>query len=621
MLSVVSVGISNYPFCELQNIPCAGSDSEKIYDAFKNIMDDEFAEHTSICLKNISAIEFIHLLDSLRFSFTNDEDTMVLYFSGHACSMKTYGSDTDFSLAFCDFNEKILCGYVSLANTIIPILNKICCNIVLILDCCYSGEGLKFATSIVGDHQISVMTATSNRMLAEFTEGGSQLANAIISGIKEIKIHNEDFTLNTLQQHIQVIYPKAQINMAASKTGDIFLKKAIDIKLTYFDLEKRFLQQIQIGEDKYKEAMWYAMSDLPLPVSSKIISTYFHSENENSIFPVEANWLVRRAIGSSIACIEDISYRRKITNRLIESLIWQEQCIGIIGARYDIRYEESSYDNLVRLINNKTINKIDAVWLANLYASDNEKYDYCIFLSTSLAQNSWGLQEIYKTALRHGCNLDSFCEVLNQYKIDTDEWYLQYVSVHEWETSSSLYRILCEKNERGRLPANSKAKFILSSLYGNWRGHKLQNFKTYFKSTLEPDIKSELQQAGNYCQIEYKMAIFEYFITEHAQLVKYLDSLKWGLYDPHPWVRRTAIQAFKAANIMIEECNQSIISYILSDFQNIGELDLIIEYNSTESGIDELLIALNKSGRYNEYDIESVKTKFYQPYNTEQIQY
>lgn len=608
MLSVISIGINKYPCCDLQNISCAGKDAHRIYEVFKNIMEDEFAEHSSICLSDITSAEFIHLLDSLKFSITNDEDTLVLYFSGHASNIKNYGSVAKFSLLFSDYNEDILSGYVSLENEIIDLLNKISCNIVLILDCCYSGEGLRFATSVVGDHQISVLSATSNRMLAEFSVDGSELANAIVLGIRDIKVHNYDFTLNRLQQCIQSRYPKSQINTAAGYTGEIYLKKAIDFKSDYYDLKKRFLWQIQNGVDKYKEALWYSISDIPEPIEMEIFFEYFHSTNEDSISPVESNWLVRRAIGSAIACLDDVYQRLSLTQKLIDSRIWQEQCIGIIGARYDIKKNAKVFEYLTKLVSERIIKKIDAIWLANLYAADNLNYDYHLFLDTSLMSNSWGIQEVYKTAHKHGCTCEIFVKELESRGISYQEWFQCYHQVNE-SMNSNLYQILSQKNERGRLPVNSKAKFILSSLYGNWRGHKLINCRMYFKNNLDSVIRAELEAAQKFPQIEYRMALFEYFMTEPELLMQHARELEWGLVDVHPWVRRTAIQAYKSAKINLKECNKSIIDYILLGRSNIGELDLYIEYNPHVDTQDILIQALTDTKRYNQFEIEGVRVK------------
>ena len=56
MLSIVSIGIGQYPCAkELDDISCAGHDAEGVFDAFRNIMGDDFINHTSICLKDITA--------------------------------------------------------------------------------------------------------------------------------------------------------------------------------------------------------------------------------------------------------------------------------------------------------------------------------------------------------------------------------------------------------------------------------------------------------------------------------------------------------------------------------------------------------------------------------------
>ena len=608
VLSIISIGINEYPCSDLENISCAHDDAKKMYDAFKSIMNEDFLEHASVCLLDITASDFVHLLNSLKFSFVTEQDTMVLYFSGHACNIKQYGSEYDFSLLFSDYNERLLSGYVSLINDVIPLLNKMRCNLVLILDCCYSGEGLKSATSIVGVHQISVISATSNRGVTGFSENGSELANAIEHGIRNIKIHNEDFTLNKLQQSIQAQYPKAQINIAAGKFGEIYLKKAQDFNSLYYSLKEKFLCQIQNGGDKYREALWYSISDIPEKIQMGIFEEYFHCLNEQSQFPVEVNWLVRRAIGSAIALLEAECHRRDLVYKLIESQIWQEQCIGIIGARYDIKNSKDVYKKVVELVSDKVISKIDAVWLANLYVSDNPGYDYRVFLDTSLMDNSWGIQEVYKTAMDHGCSCEEFQMELEKRNDSYQEWFQTF---HNLKTDKipELWNVLNEKTARGRLPANSKAKFILSALYGNWRGYKLVSCDLYFNSKLECDIRQELRLAKRFPEIEYRMALFEYFISKPDILKKYSNELSWGLDDSHPWVRRTAIQAFKATKEFSEKCNQSIFDYIENRNGNIGELDLYIEFNPNIDAVKKLIEAICKTEKYSKFDVEGVRMK------------
>lgn len=584
MLSLLSIGISNYSLAKCGNISCARDDAFSIYDALKDIMQEEFCEHNSICLQDIFAHDYLSLLHSISYSLISPEDILVLFFSGHATNVNNYGSETDYSLCFADYNENLDTGYVSLNNQIIPALNRINTNIVLILDCCFSGMGLHVASSHTCGNHISVLSGSSDRQFSYYSKSGSYFSEAICKSIFEIKASDEDFTLEKLQSTIQNYYSRAQFNIAAG-SKELIIKNKNNYKEVFFDFDKRFLKRISSTNDSHiKEATWYSLIDVPTYLKIRVYEKYFHCLNEASIFPSELNWLVRRAIGSSISCISDVNYRKSIVEKLLLSSLWQEQCIGIIAARYDVVTDNSIFQLLLNKISTDHITKIDAVWLANLYASDNPDYDYQLFARTSLVVNSWGINELYKCARKSsGFNLKDFLCVLNTSEYVKQEWVTAYTEPHTWEKSSKLYRIMASKNERGRLPENSKAKFILSSLYGNWRGYRLYNLKTYLEDNSKDKIKKELNEIQYYSEVEYRMSIFDYFLSETELLEELIESLKWGLNDVHPWVRRTAIQCFKAANILKNECNQSILEYLEMENNQIGVFDLLMEYDSDDS--------------------------------------
>lgn len=608
MLSIISIGIQNYPNSSMLNsIPCASVDCKNIYDAFKNIMDNDFAEHTSACLTDLSAIEYVNLLNALEFSNMGIEDTLILYFSGHAKSIvHNVGTINDLTLRFSDYNETTARGDLSLSHQIVPILNRYKCEIVLILDCCYSGTSLALASQSNLGQRISVLTSNSEYGLAKYDNDGSEFSKSICESIYEIQSENLEFTLNTLQSRINKRNPYSCINMGASNTGNIVLKPKQIYDQVYFDFDKRFIKQISRNDRFFREAIWYSLSDLPFQITEKIYNTIFHCINLESRYPLEASWLVRRAIGSSISCIESKKSRIDLAKKLINSPYWQEQCIGIIGARYDIAHDTTVFNLLIDKVSSRAINKIDVLWLANLYAADNENYNFNVFIKTNLMNQPWGIQEIYTTAVQHGTTDLEFIDLLNKNTI-VEDWIKTYSSVQE--VDSELYRILSCQKPRGRLPVNSKAKFILSVLYGNWRGDKLLNLRDYFYGQRESIIRQELLEAANYLETEYRMAIFEYLSGETNLLQKYSDVLQWGLQDTHPWVRRTAIQSFKAANICIDDCNRSITEYLSNntDAEHIGELDLLLEYSySSESQKSFIVNYINQCGKFSESEIESV---------------
>ncbi len=609
MLSVISIGIGEYN--NMENIPCAKKDCEKIYTAFKHIMGSDFADYTSICLVDLNASDFIRILECLRFSLTSEDNTLVVFFSGHAKTMKTYGSSTDFILCFSDYYEKRMQGEVSLQHQLLPILNKIPGEIILILDCCFSGASLSFASETYAGQRISVLSSAPELGLSEFDNDGSKFSKSLYESILEIEAENTEFKLNNLQNKINEKYPRGCFNMGAGHRGDIILKHNIDLGEIYIDFHKRFMKQILQSDAFSREALWYSLCDMPFCLTEKIYTEFFRCFNSETVYPLESSWLVRRAIGSSISCIRNNFNRKKITRPLLNSMYWQEQCIGLIGSRYDMANEEDEYEFVIKQIKNRNITKIDAVWIANLYAADNPKYDYKIFIGTSLCNDSWGIQEIFKTARQHSVSVDDFINSMETNLKPFKAWKELFCAENRW-TSNLLYDILSSKQDRGRLPMNSKSKFILSVLYGNWRGHKLVNFKSYFETQNKQLICKELFEASKFPEAEYRMAIFEFLITEPELTVEYLDQLMWGLSDTHPWVRRTAIQSFKAAYKNEKECNLSILSYLDGKAEQIGELDLILEYSEKNINNNSLIITkIQESGKFSKSEIESLSLSLF----------
>ena len=83
MISILSVGIQKYISNTLPEVSCALLDSKRVYDAFSDILNEAFSEHTSICLNNISSDAFKGVLSSYRFLYSKEQETdiLILYFS------------------------------------------------------------------------------------------------------------------------------------------------------------------------------------------------------------------------------------------------------------------------------------------------------------------------------------------------------------------------------------------------------------------------------------------------------------------------------------------------------------------------------------------------------------
>lgn len=599
MVSIISIGIKKYHYTQLDDIDCASADSKKIYDAFKHIMENDFSEHTSVCLTDLTANSFVSLLNSFKFLCQDEKNILVVYFSGHAKTL-----NKEYILCFSDYNEENNSGYVSIGQ-MDTLLNAINCEIIIILDCCFSGYSLRLASQSDIDKRISILTSNTENGLAKYDHDGSKFTKCICESIFEIKAENTEFTLNILQNKINSKYSDGCFNMGASRTGDIMLKQKGNFDKLYYDFNKRFIRRISQSDRFFREASWYSLSGLPFQITEKVYTEIFKCFNSFSNYPLEASWLVRRAIGSSISCIESKNNRLFIAKQLIESPYWQEQCIGIIGARYDIVNDINIFNLLIEKVLNKRITKIDALWLANLYAAENKEYNYKIFLDTDLAIQPWGIQEICKAASHHGISDKDFSDSIESETDAIATWKEKY---YRKETNKSeLYHLISTKESRGRLPKNSSAKFILSTLYGNWRGNKILNLENYIESQNRELIPKELNEAANFIEVEFRMAIYEYFLNAPKLLKKYKDCLLWGLRDKHPWVRRVAIQAFKSAKINQDICNESIIDYFNNEVEHIGEFDLILEYSDGAYPQNSKILELvKKNNRFTNSDLKSL---------------
>lgn len=620
MVSLLSIGIQKYEYSNLEEIHCATLDSLKVYDAIKSILGDDFSEHQSVCLNNITSISFKSIISSYKYMFSKDSasDYLILYFSGHA---GTY--ENSFSLCFSDFKENFehfdSSGYIAFEE-IIKLLGKIACEKIVILDCCFSGSGLSMANTSVLDHRISIISSNNENGLAHFDEKGSLFTKCLCDSLYEIKTENIDFTLNELQNRMNAKHSTSCLNMGAGITGNVLLKERANLEIVFYDFEKRFYDRISKSDRFFREASWYSLSGLPFDITKKVYYEVFLCLNPFSRYPLEASWLVRRAIGSSISAIENKQYRLLIVKKLISSTYWQEQCIGIIGARYDFENDENLVNYVEQKIKQKWISKVDAVWLANLYIAESHRYNYLIFLNSSLSKTVWGIQEIYKSAARNNISIDTFHKSLNRL-IHNSSCSYQKKAILSWQNTiikpetekPVLYEIIARQEYRGRLPKNSPAKFILSTLYGNWRESKSLNLKQYFESQNDEVIKRELSEAASFKEVEFRMAIFHYLVGDSVYVKRYFDYLKWGLSDLHPWVRRTAIQAFKAGSIEQEKTNYSILNYFENNpIEQIGEIDLLLEYVEKDLPSDSNILRFVKScNRFSDGDYRSIAFSIY----------
>lgn len=545
MISLISIGISEYN--NEDSIPCAVKDSELIYKTFETSFECEFESFNSCCFSNLSSDEFHTLLNVERTTMSNTKNILIIYFSGHA-----HIENDKLKLLFSDYDGKHR-GFLDVYE-IANVFSEIQGQVLLILDCCQSGKAASIASANLGEIQFGILASCEEYQYSKYKESGSEFTNYLCIALKHIAHKNEEVSLVSLSKQIEKLgYEKTVVNTGASKNGDFILFRS-NVFDEFNDFPKRFLNRLFKSDSIMRESLWYYLTDIPQNVNENIFKEYFKSLNHSSNFAPESSWLVRRAIGSVICQFDELEYISKL---LCQSLYWQEQCIGLIALRYKFNHDDNIYNYVLELVKKECIVKIDAVWLANLYMSENINYDYRIFLNTNLALSSWGIHEIYKTISHKNISDDDFINSLHEKGVNVNvisEFNKIIINNHD----SKFERYIFEQKNRGRLPKKIKSKFLLSALYGNWRGSIDIRLKNYLDTAEHRQIESDLKKAKSTLDVNIKMALFEWFEQNISFLYKYQTSLLWGLYEPHLWVRREAIKAFKAIGHDIEEIYKCI---------------------------------------------------------------
>ena len=299
-----------------------------------------------------------------------------------------------------------------------------------------------------------------------------------------------------------------------------------------------------------REMMWYSINDIPNSMKKKIFKKYFETGCS------EASWLVRRAMGSTLSSL-DGDEEDNIVNKFLDSFNWMDKCIGIVAISKSISEERAKY--LKNILCDKN-SSIDLIWLADLYLSDSEYYDIEITLKSKLSKSVWGLIEIWDRYVEKHIKQNELFEIIKQH-IDNSgnlQGLIREIELREKPESGTLTSFLYQGKKRGRT-VELKKKWLLSLLYGNWRGRVECDLKEYFLNNKKEKIIKELESAKDIPSVERRVSIFEYFENEQEYFEKYKEYIKWGLQDEHPWVRRIAILCFRNYPKEIETSFQDMI--------------------------------------------------------------
>lgn len=575
MISIISIGIAKYNDKTISEISCAHSDAKKVYSTFKYVLGRDFSDFSSICLLNASKNEFISLLSGIS-SALSYKDTIILYFSCHA----RLNSSDEFILVFSDADEA---GNGQLTATYLKeILTRYNSEYILFLDCCHSETALKMAnkSSPSSRSNISVIASTEYYLRAKYDSDGSFFTKILCEAVTQLYENGQDITLNSIASEINVSGATCYTNLAEGKI-DFPLKKVASLTNNYPEFPRIFMSKLS-NNRLVREMMWYSLSNIPSKISLVIINQFILDSAKVS----EADWLVRRAIGSLLSTMKgDLSQINKTTLKMLYSDNWMRQTIGLIACRHNIDYKTA--DMLQNMIISED-NPMSLVWLADLYLSDSQFANLDVSLKSNLAKTGWGLIQIwdrYKQKYEPRMLFNTICnniadnQILKQlqteiYLSNNDQFGFDErdITCEQLKASNNkLVSILYRSSPRGRTIDNNK-KWLLSIMYGSWRGQLNINFDEYFNNTKDNKIIRELKLARYIPSPSKRACIFSYMQYSPNIFEKYRSNISWGISDPHPWVRREAILAFKNYPEMIQLAFNDVIDRHLF----IGTFDLII---------------------------------------------
>jgi hypothetical protein len=590
---LISVGIKKCKDESFGEIPCAYNDANLVYETLNKVLSPDFSNSNSVCLTGPTADEFKAVVKMFKRNLS-EKDNLIIYFSGHG---ELINNDS-LALLFSDADSDGEGRYKLLQLK--DILGQVNFQTIVILDCCHSGAGLNIAnnTNVFSNEKISVLASSSPFGRAAFDDSGSIFTKLFCNVFDQINEEGKPVSLRILAEEVESLGHRCYVN-TPNGYPNIVLKKSTILIEDNRDFQRRFLMRINESDTTTREMHWYYLMDLPELTKLEVLRNYFEKNVS------EPHWLVRRAIGTLISELKDFKHKEKFVLDLLRSSDWMAQCIGLIGARKELN-QESIRNEVKNILSSDT--QIDAIWLANLYLSDSKYPDIEYALSSSLSKTPWGVLDIW---IRYLEKMEKSI-LLEKIKSKVDASLLKPLVLHmyfedgsiedeellEQAKKSKLIPFLYELKKRGETKS-AKQKWLFSSLYGSWRDQLDLKLRDFFYHNHDEDIRTDLELAADLPLVEMRMAIFQYMTIYTDLLEEYYPLLKWGLNDPHPWVRRTAIRAFKENRTLLKEAFQEEINGQLYP----GKLDFILEAISLGIDCDDYI----SKHRLNRSEIASIE--------------
>lgn len=552
MITLLSFGICKSYDKNEPIIDCAFDDALMLYNTASQVFDCDFSNEKSIAINNPNRQLFREMIEN---AICNQKkgDIIILFFSGHG--INNDNNSLNFSLSD---------GVIS-SITLMDLLISHEARILILLDCCNSGAALHM-TNVLNSfkkNNISIIASCSPLELSEFTQNNSKFTRILCKSLTNLSKTFVNITVNNLVStmhnfgyddiYVRVEEGSSDINL---KIYDIY-----DSSQTFINV---FLSRLKTNNNSLREVFWYALENSHIDLNTKIrLIESYHKDN------FEGSWFVRRAIGSLISSFPEDNNEIKILHNLfLDSQNWMNKCIGLISTRYQNNAEINK--KRMDILSNTKL-PMDIIWLANLYYSDYFKETS--LLSPNMLLTPWGIVDLYSRFSNEDARFylyqhisDDNKKILNLHR--------ELMNSHGTYKNNDLVSILYQGKVRDRLRKNDKDKWLHSILYGKWRDYKQIDLYDYFESHTDKQIQEDIKIVKDFPQIEAKMSILDFISFDEKLKEKYKEFFIWGLTDPHPWVRRSAIKLF---DDNFELLKNTAFSDTIDMHLYPGVLDLIIE--------------------------------------------
>lgn len=579
MLILLSVGISNYLSNDIDNLPKTVTDTNDIYKLLSQLSENNFSHERSISQIDITSIQFITLLDSICESL-NKEDIFILYFSGHGSL-----DNNELFFYFEDANPKKdnLRGKISFSN-IKQILCSVTNSVICIFDCCHSGASIKSSLSpdTFKKSNLSILASSpayQATVSSKDDNNNSPFTSYLINYIKYSYNSSGKVTISDLTKSFDDSdYTDALIHVQEG-AGDITLLESTtyDIERTELNFPKQFFSKIKTSNIRTREMLWYSLKDIPNHLLINIFTLWF----DDNFF--EPSWLVRRAVGSILSNKIKINHEIIfIIEKFLESRHWSDHCIGIIGSRFLLKKDSNLQGKVKNLFLNE--NRMDVVWLAHLYLTDSDLITIEDSISTKLSSSLWGLTDIwdryrYKkntpiyTIVKKLVTCSEQNHTFDDFILHIKLTYPHYDFEKDDNEFISFLKHIYQKPKRNNI-TDQNIKWLLSVIYGEWRGQLDLSLENYFSSLTTSQMDNILNKTFQIPSVECRMAIFQY-LSRTPNKSDYLNNMQWINTECHPWVKREAIDTLSKYN------KQSIVNSDIKLVDNNiypGNTDLMLSY-------------------------------------------